>query len=237
MLFHFRKYYGINTSENFAVKLSNFIKVNLVDQLNKTNTLAKKSTTNTSFFSTDASFDALYPEAISLLAHRHWTPLLVAKKAAAYLAADKGAKILDIGSGVGKFCLAAAFYQPAAQYFGIEQRENLVSYAKGAQQKLQIDNVTFTAGNFTELKFSTYDHFYFYNSFYENLVGTQRIDDDIAYSRELYDLYRFTLYRQLEKMPFGTKLVTFQVLGDDWPEGYHVVNSDMDNLLNFLVKI
>lgn len=161
----------------------------------------------------------------------------VAKKAAAYLATDKGARILDIGSGVGKFCLAAAHFQPDAQFYGIEQRESLVEYANNARQKLGLENVTFTAGNFTKLKFSPYDHFYFYNSFYENLVGTQKIDDQVHYSKELYDLYHFTLYRQLEKMPIGTKLVTFQVLGDDWPNGYLVVGSDTDNLLNFLIRI
>ena len=200
-------------------------------------TLANHNTETSSFFSSDTAFDKLYPEPIRLLAHRHWTPLQVAKKAAAYLAADKGARILDIGSGVGKFCLAAAYFQPDSHFHGIEQRESLVAYANEAQEKLQLNNVTFTAGNFTKLKFSAYDHFYFYNSFYENLVGTQKIDNHVVYSKELYDLYSFTLYRQLEKMPQGTKLVTFQVLGDDWPKGYHVVGSDMENLLNFLIKI
>ncbi len=200
-------------------------------------TLAKKNTETDSFFASDTSFDKLYPQSIRLLAHRHWTPLQVARKAAAYLATDKSARILDIGSGVGKFCLAAAHFQPDAQFYGIEQRESLVEYAKQAQQQLQLKNVSFTAGNFTGLKFKAYDHFYFYNSFYENLVGTQKIDDKVDHSRELYELYNFTLYRQLEKMPLGTKLVTFQVVGDDWPKGYHVVGSDMENLLNFLIKI
>ncbi len=172
-----------------------------------------------------------------MLAHRHWTPIEIAKKAAGYLAESNGSKILDIGSGVGKFCMAGAHFKPGSHFHGIEQRKTLVDFANDAQAQLGLTNVTFSAGNFTRLNLKAYDHFYFYNSFYENLVGTQKIDDQVAYSKELHDLYHFTLYRQLEKMPMGTKLVTFQVLGDDWPEGYHVVNADTDNLLNYLIRI
>jgi len=32
---------------------------------------------------------------------------------------------LDIGSGVGKFCLAGAYYKPSASFFGVEQRKDL----------------------------------------------------------------------------------------------------------------
>ena len=37
-------------------------------------------------------------------------------------------------------------------------------------------------GNFTQLDFKNFDHFYFYNAFYENLAGTDKIDDSIDYS-------------------------------------------------------
>ena len=73
------------------------------------------------YFQIDTRFDKLYPLHIRQLGTRHWTNLMVAEMAASYLAAEKGAKILDIGSGVGKFCLAAAHYQPNAIYFGVEQ--------------------------------------------------------------------------------------------------------------------
>ncbi len=199
--------------------------------------MAKAIKDTSGFFSSDAAFNKLYPEPIRLLAHRHWTPIEIAKKAAGYLAESNGSRILDIGSGVGKFCMAGAHFKPGSHFYGIEQRKTLVDFANDAQAKLGLTNVTFSAGNFTRLNLKAYDHFYFYNSFYENLVGTQKIDDQVAYSKELHDLYHFSLYRQLEKMPMGTKLVTFQVLGDDWPEGYHVVNADTDNLLNYLIRI
>lgn len=68
-------------------------------------------------FQTDEQFHELYPLSIATLAKRHWTPLAVAQKAARFLATNNGVRILDIGSGVGKFCLSAAYFVPGARFF------------------------------------------------------------------------------------------------------------------------
>ena len=65
-----------------------------------------------------------------MLDQRHWTPLCVSRKAADFLAAESNVSILDIGSGVGKFCLGAAYYKPDAYYFGVEQRKNLTQICR-----------------------------------------------------------------------------------------------------------
>jgi len=199
--------------------------------------LVRKNKALDQLFSSDLSFDQLYPKSIQELAYRHWTPLEVAKKAAEYLGSESKSKILDIGSGVGKFCLAAAHYRPNAMYYGIEQRKNLISYAETAKEKLGLNNVSFIQGNFTQIDFARYDHFYFYNSFYENLLGTPKIDNSLEYSGELFNYYNFYLYRQLGKMPEGTKLVTFHIVEDEMTEGYHIVGEDLENQLKYWVKI
>ena len=145
----------------------------------------KRSSHN--WFESDNEFNRLYPRRIRKLARRHWTPLFVAQKAAVFLAAESGAKILDIGSGAGKFCLAAARYNPDGQYYGVEQRENMVNYAENARKKLGLQNVEFIHGNFTQLDFKQYTHFYFYNAFFENIAIAENIDDSIEYSGELYN--------------------------------------------------
>lgn len=198
--------------------------------------LLEKRIDTAEWFDSDSEFDQLYPLAIQTLARRHWTPLGVARLAAGFLAADDNVRILDIGSGVGKFCLAAAYYKPRAFYYGIEQRKSLLFHAETAREILGFRNVSFIHGNFTQLDFRNYDHFYFYNSFYENLAGTDKIDDSIDYSGELYNYYNRYLYKQLEKKPSGTKLVTFHSLGDEIPQSFHVVNAEVDNLLKFWVK-
>lgn len=190
-----------------------------------------------SWFSSDARFNQLYPPLIQLLAQRHWTPLAVAKKAAHFLAEKNSVRILDVGSGVGKFCLTAAYCQPNCLFYGVEQRKSLIDHAEASREILHLNNVSFIHGNFTQLDFKNYDHFYFYNSFYENLAGTEKIDDSIDYSGELYNYYNRYLYKQLEQKPSGTRLATFHSLEDEIPKGYHIVETEMDCLLKFWVKI
>jgi SAM-dependent methyltransferase len=199
--------------------------------------LLKEKLEDKDWFKSDTQFDQLYSIPTQQLAHRHWTPLDVAKKAADFLATDRNAKILDIGSGVGKFCLSAAHFKPNAFFLGIEQRKSLINQAEEVKVKLGLDNVTFIQGNFTQIDFKNYDHFYFYNSFYENLYGTPKIDNSLEYSRELYNYYNFYLYKQLEKKPVGTKLVTFHSLDEEMPNGYHIVGADLDDLLKYWEKI
>lgn len=189
------------------------------------------------WFSSDNEFNRLYPPSIQSLSKKHWTPLHIARKAAYFLAAENNVSILDIGSGVGKFCLAAAYYKPSASFFGVEQRKSLIAHAERAKEILHADNTTFIYGNFTQIDFRQYDHFYFYNAFYENLASTDKIDDSIVYSGELFNYYNRYLYKQLEQKPAGTRLATYHSLEDEIPQAYHVIGSEMDNLLKFWIKI
>ena len=199
--------------------------------------LLEKRINTENWFSSDAQFNQLYPASIQLLAQRHWTPLVVARKAASFLAAESNVKILDIGSGVGKFCLAAAHNKPKALYYGIEQRKRLVNHAEAAKEMLRIDNISFMNGNFTQIDFRNYDHFYFYNAFYENITGTDKIDNSIDYSLELFNYYNRYLYKQLEQKPSGTRVASFHSLEDEIPQGYHIVGSEMNDLLKSWIKI
>lgn len=197
----------------------------------------EKETYAQKWFGSDEQFNEIYPLSVRSFAAKHWTPLHVARRVANFLAADNDVRILDIGSGAGKFCLAAAHYKPKAFYYGIEQRKNLIVQAEIAKEALHVENVFFIHGNFTQVDFKNFDHFYFFNSFYENLAGTEKIDDSIDYSSELYNYYSHYLYRQLEEKPKGTKLATFHSLEDEIPESYHELSSSLNNLLKFWIKI
>ncbi|WP_298299701.1 methyltransferase domain-containing protein [Hydrotalea sp.] len=189
------------------------------------------------WFENDDTFHQLYTKKIQLLAKKHWTPIEVARIAAEFLVSEKNEKILDIGSGAGKFCLVAGHYKPNAFFYGVEQRKSLIEVAENAQIKLGLDNVFFIEGNFTQLNFNNYDHFYFYNAFFENIAGTDKIDESIDYSLELYNYYNRYLYKQLETKPAGTKLVTFHSLENEVPRNFTLVDTRMDNLLKCWIKI
>ncbi len=188
------------------------------------------------WFDTDERFHYLYPNPIRSLAARHWTPLHITWRVAQYLAPADNARVLDIGSGAGKFCLAAAWRMPSAFFTGVEQRKELVAHANTARAILGLKNAAFIHGNFTRLDFDQYDHFYFYNSFYENLVDTDKIDDAIAYSPELYNYYNRYLYKKLDKRPAGTRLVTYHSLEEEIPPAYQLVEAQVEHLLKFWIK-
>lgn len=188
-------------------------------------------------FHDDREFHHLYPPMVQKRATRHWTPLQVSRCAADFLVTSAGSRVLDIGSGVGKFCLAAAYYQPSGLFYGIEQRKDLHEIACGVKSDLQLENAFFMHGNFTQLDLAAYDHFYFFNSFYENLDGTEKIDSSIQYSSSLYNYYNRYLYKQLEQLPQGTRIATYHSLEDEIPPCYYVVKTHYDNLLKFWIKV
>lgn len=189
------------------------------------------------FFSDESHFCQLYPLPIQQLDKKHWSPLTVVNRATKFLVNKPDAKILDIGSGAGKFCLAGAYYKPSASFFGVEQRKDLVDNAETVRNILGLQNACFIHGNFTQLNLKQYDHFYFYNSFFENLEGTDKIDNKIAYSNELYNYYSHYLYKLLDDMPVDTRVVTYCSWDDEIPPGYQLVEAQLDNLLRFWMKI
>ncbi len=178
----------------------------------------------------------MYPREIRRLATKQWTSLKVAEYATNFLTPTEGVKILDIGSGVGKFCLAGAHYAPKASFYGIEQRTDLVAHANAAKSILQLPNVRFLSGNFTRLDFKQYDHFYFFNSFYEHLAHENQIDNKIKYSITLFDYYTKCLYDKLDKQPVGARIVTYHLLENRMPPGYEEVESLESDLLKCWIK-
>ena len=187
-------------------------------------------------FASEESFFQLYPLSIQQLDKLHWSPLNIIYKATQFLAGKKDVKILDIGSGVGKFCLDGAYYKPTATFYGVEQRQHLVEYAQSAKERLGKPNIEFINKNFTQLDLRQFDSFYFYNSFFENLAGSDKIDNSIAYSPELYHYYSRYLYRQLEELPPGTRVATYCSWDDEIPSDYQLVETHIKHLLKFWMK-
>src|SRR5690606_37337144 len=153
-------------------------------------------------------FNTLYPSRIKKLSKRHWTPVEVAKLAADYLAERPGKKVLDIGSGAGKFCLIGAA-STKGLFYGVEQRESLVKLSQKIARTHHVHNVEFIHSNITQIYFSAYDAFYFYNSFYENIECLLAIDTTIHLEEKLYFKYSEYVKDQLKKTPIGTRLVTY----------------------------
>ncbi|MEO6524331.1 MAG: class I SAM-dependent methyltransferase [Mucilaginibacter sp.] len=195
----------------------------------------KKVHLTASLFSNDAAFDWMYPQHFQLLSLKHWTPLAIARKAAEFLA-EPGARVLDIGSGVGKFCMAAAYHFPETYWHGVEQRHKLICQAEDAKGYTQLPNVNFIYANITQVNFKEFDHFYFYNSFYENIDLENQIDDTIELSASLYTYYNKYLCAALNKKSSGTRLVTFHSFEQEIPPGFKLADVACDGLMKMWIK-
>jgi SAM-dependent methyltransferase len=195
----------------------------------------KKVHLNAGLFNNDAAFDWLYPEHFQLLSLKHWTPLAIARKAAEFLA-EPDARVLDIGSGVGKFCLAAGYHFPETHFYGAEQRHELICQAEEVKSYIALPNVNFIYANITQINFKEFDHFYFYNSFYENIDPGNQIDDTIELSESLYAYYTLYLFKALDEKPAGTRLVTFHSFEQEIPPSFKLADMACNGLMKMWIK-
>lgn len=187
------------------------------------------------FERSDEEFDSIYPIKIQKLSTRHWTPVAVAKRAADFLIDSPGTRILDIGSGVGKFCLVAAAYSQGI-FTGVEQRESLIRISQKVAHRYQIERVKFIHANIQSVNFSEYDAFYFFNSFEENLDLSDKIDEDANLNVELFDTYTHYIRKQFEAAPMGTKIATYCTTCNEIPLSYTLLKTGIKGKMKFWQK-
>lgn len=162
-------------------------------------------------FVTDLRFDmAVYPPEIVELSAVHWTRVYIAAMAARMLVQDESARVLDVGSGCGKFCIVGALTTPG-QFTGVELRRDLHELAVGAAQILEAD-VTFENRDMEAMDWSLFNAFYFYNPFYDAL---NRSEDGLDFLRQVE-----TVKERLRKCRKGTRVVTHHGFGGDMPGDY-----------------
>ncbi|MDO8367075.1 MAG: methyltransferase domain-containing protein [Saprospiraceae bacterium] len=184
----------------------------------------------------EEDFDAIYPIRYKNISKFHFTPVRVAQVAAKLLVQKPDARVLDIGSGAGKFCMIGAACT-TGHFTGIEQRKNLHSLAQRLAQKHELARVKFILSNIMEINFEVYDAIYYFNSFYENIVQSSALDLAINLDKSLYTLYTQYMREQLDKMPRGTRLVTYFSFMDEVPNSYKIKSADFDMKLKLWEKV
>ena len=184
---------------------------------------------------TDEEFDAFYPMKMRKLSATHWTPVAVVRKAASFLVDVPGTKVLDLGSGMGKFCLVAASCTSGI-ITGVEMRENLVQLSRKLAYKNQLHNVDFVHANINAIDLSFYHAFYFFNSFGENINLKDKLDPENVFDQELYKDLTKILHDRFEQLSIGTRIVTYCGEGREIPESYALVKSSNKGQLKFWSK-
>jgi len=184
----------------------------------------------------DVEFNSIYPERVQILDKKHWTPLAVAKTASKFLVNREGIKVLDIGSGVGKFCMIGSVVTKG-HFTGVEYREELVKLSGEISKKSCLSNIQFIHDNITNINFRNFDAFYFFNSFIENMSQSEVMDNAVPISPQLYGKYNQYLRLQFAAMPIGTRLATYWTNSEEVPRGYVLLSTAFEGELKMWEKL
>ena len=167
----------------------------------------------------DRIFDEIFPFAARSKSSVYWTPVEVAVRAARLLANKPDLTILDIGSGIGKFCIVAAA-AVHANVRGIEHRPHLVDVAREAAAKIGV-RASFDTGTIQEQDASAIDGFYFFNPFAENMCNAaDRLDASVELSEDRFWTDVSAAEELLTKARVGARVVTYCGFGGELPDGY-----------------
>jgi SAM-dependent methyltransferase len=189
---------------------------------------------------TDRAFDRFLPDDLQAISSQYWTPLCVVRRAARWLD-DLGVRtVIDVGSGAGKFCVAAAL-AGRCRFVGIEQRPRLVAAARALAELFEVhDRVRFVEGALGETEVPSADAYYLFNPFGENTFGAdERIDGEVELSYERYQNDVALAEALLERAPVGTCLLTYNGFGGVVPPDYQKVRLDRElpNVLRMWRKV
>jgi SAM-dependent methyltransferase len=168
----------------------------------------------------DGRFDDELPATVQHHAAIHFTPVDVARFATGLLVSQSGTRVLDVGSGAGKFCLVAASTAPTATFVGVEIRPHLVDISQQLAARHGLRNVRFIHADAFALDWSVFDAFYFYNPFAEQHHTTFVMDRSIDLAPANFDRYVAEVQRRLRVARVGTRVVTFHGLGGAMPPGW-----------------
>ena len=166
----------------------------------------------------DFRFDQVFPAEIRKISETHWTPVEVAIRATELLVKDSRTRVLDVGSGCGKFCAIGALVSPG-WFTGVEERLHLAEIARKASETLGATQASFIHGNMMDLDWSDFDSFYLFNPFYEHKMKSIRIDTTISHSQQKFDRYVEIVRAKLRGTRTGTRVVTYHGFGGDMPGG------------------
>ncbi len=170
----------------------------------------------------DRVFDDIFPYELRRASSVHWTPVEVAMRAAQLLSRGKRSTILDVGAGIGKFCIIAAA-SVQARVRGVEHRAHFVSVARDAAKKLGVQ-VDFVHGTLDGEDPGAVDGIYMFNPFAENLCSREDwLDDTVELNEARFSRDVARAERFLRDARTGTRVVTYCGFGGKMPDEYALV--------------
>lgn len=166
----------------------------------------------------DLAFDELVPSELRHLSRVHWTPVAIAARAVTLLCPWREMRVLDVGSGIGKFCAVGALSELGI-WFGVEQHGSLVHVAERIARQLGIgDRTVFLNDDAFSIDWSEFDALYLYNPFEHALaapgLSSMAGENEIQAAR---------VRERLATLRRGTRVVTLHGFGATMPPSFNLV--------------
>jgi SAM-dependent methyltransferase len=175
----------------------------------------------------DHLFDRLLPMRLRAASDQFWTPLDVVRRAAEWFEQLGMRSVVDIGSGVGKFCIAGALMSTCS-FVGIEYRPRLATVARNLARAFELEGrVCIIDGRFGDIETPVADCYYLFNPFEENLFpADEALDNDVELSPARFrkDLRCFRTLAS--SMPIGAYVLSYNGIGGPPPDFLDEVRVD-----------
>jgi len=108
----------------------------------------------------DPDLDRIYPDDIRALSSKFWTPVNVAREAARLLLPEGKGRVLDVGAGVGRFCLVGAL-TTEGEFIGVEHRLSLVEVGREVFAAAGATRAGLIHGTPEDVDFADYDGLFY----------------------------------------------------------------------------
>lgn len=175
----------------------------------------------------DAAIDFWLSAPYRQVAGRFWTPVAVARTAARWMVESGAVRVLDVGSGAGKFCVVAALATDL-RITGIEQRRRLVVEATNLARRFRVERrCELLLGTLARVDLALFDALYVFNSFAENVYPrTEQLDDSVELSARRMRRDLLKVEEGLARMAVGSVLVTYHGFGGQIPDTFELVREE-----------
>ncbi len=166
----------------------------------------------------------------------HWSKFAIIKEVVSFLEKNNAKNVLDIGSGIGKFCLLGSMLSKI-EFTGVEIRSSLHKESLRIKKLLNTSSVNFIQDDIKNVDFSPFDAFYYYNPFCEHIATKDIIDDCIELSEEKFYEYEDIIINKLDDLKIGTLVILHYTKTLFLSENYQLIDILADGELTYWRKI
>lgn len=176
--------------------------------------------------STDAAFDRFLPDALREVSDHYWTPLPVIRRVALWLRETGVRSVVDVGSGAGKFTVAAALLT-RCRFVGVEHRAGLIEAAESLAAAFEVsERVSFVHGGIEAAAQLRCDAYYLFNPFGRYWFDEPEYDEpSLTFAPDVRDEHLAAVGAMLAAAPKGTFVITYNGFGASLPGSYQEIDT------------